>query len=363
MPIRTIKLKRTNLAWTNDTVKNTTLDYGEPFFNKASGDLLIGDQVSGMTAGDATRYFHSVPTSVSEKSVFYNNSTLIAPSSGSYLTDENSNAVFPWTDSSYVKDGTSTVSARLSSMQSTISSIPVINVDSSISSTSTNPVQNKVIYTQLHQTKPVTEGGTGLTTASYKNSAIVSGTSATGTFQTVRSASGAFYSTGQDVKPTFGTLPVKQGGTGLTTTTNKNAVVIGNSSSADSALQTVQTNSGAFYATAQNAKPTFGTLPVAQGGTGVASLTSGAVLIGNGTGAIATRSITNNTSTTTAITGSTNLVTMNTLRSALNRTTGPESADTNYTTAMMRAIKASTTDLTAGSSSLTSGTIYLVYEV
>ena len=35
---------------------------------------------------------------------------------------------------------------------------------------------------------------------------------------------------------------------------------------------------------------------------------------------------------------------------------------TDYTTARIRNIKASTTDLTAGSSSLTSGDIYLVYE-
>lgn len=105
-----------------------------------------------------------------------------------------------------------------------------------------------------------------------------------------------------------------------------------------------------------------GTLGVARGGTGAGTFTSGAALIGNGTGAFATRSITNNTAATTALTASTNLVTMNTLRYALNRTTGPGTADTNYTTAMMRAIKASTTDLTAGSSSLTSGQIYLVYE-
>ena len=107
---------------------------------------------------------------------------------------------------------------------------------------------------------------------------------------------------------------------------------------------------------------TSGTLGVARGGTGATTFTSGAALIGAGTGAVTTRSITNNTSAGTAITGSTNLVTMNTLRYALNRTTGPTAADTNYTTAMMRAIKAQTTDLTAGTTSLTNGQICLVYE-
>ena len=109
-------------------------------------------------------------------------------------------------------------------------------------------------------------------------------------------------------------------------------------------------------------KITSGTLPVARGGTGAASLTSGAALIGAGTGAVTTRASKDNTSASAALTASSGLVTMNTLRYALNRTTGPGAADTNYTTAMMRAIQASTTDLTAGSSSLTSGVIYLVYE-
>lgn len=68
-----------------------------------------------------------------------------------------------------------------------------------------------------------------------------------------------------------GTLPVARGGTGITTSTNVNAVVIGNSTTATNAMQTVRTGNGAFYATAQDAKPQFGTLPAAQGGTGKTS--------------------------------------------------------------------------------------------
>ena len=82
---------------------------------------------------------------------------------------------------------------------------------------------------------------------------------------------------------------------------------------------------------------TSGTLPVARGGTGAASLTSGAALIGAGTGAVTTRAIKDNTSASAALTASSALVTMNTLRYALNRTTGPGAADTNYTTFMVRA--------------------------
>lgn len=75
---------------------------------------------------------------------------------------------------------------------------------------------------------------------------------------------------------------------------------------------------------------------VANGGTGQTTLTSGAVLVGNGTGAVSTRTITNNTSATSAVTGSTNIPTMNTLKNALNRSTGVAAADTNYTTYMAR---------------------------
>lgn len=69
-----------------------------------------------------------------------------------------------------------------------------------------------------------------------------------------------------------GVLPVPHGGTGMTTSTNLNAVVIGNSSSAVGPLQTVQAKNGAFYSTGTDVKPSFGTLPVAQGGTGQTSI-------------------------------------------------------------------------------------------
>lgn len=69
-----------------------------------------------------------------------------------------------------------------------------------------------------------------------------------------------------------GTLPVARGGTGLTTSSYVNAVLIGNASTATNAFRTIRTGSGAFYATAQDGAPSFGTLPVAQGGTGQTSI-------------------------------------------------------------------------------------------
>lgn len=147
---------------------------------------------------------------------------------------------------------------------------------------------------------------------------------------------------------TSGTLAVGRGGTGVT--------------SNPSMLTNLGSTTAASVFAASPRPGVTGTLPVANGGTGATTFTSGAALIGAGTGAVTTRSITNSTAATTAITGSTNLVTMNTLRYAMNRTTGLGSADTNYSTSMVRGISAGTSDLTAGSSSLTSGAIYIVYE-
>lgn len=131
--------------------------------------------------------------------------------------------------------------------------------------------------------------------------------------------------------------------------------------------RTIRTNLGSttaatFDGTSNITPGISGTLSVSNGGTGQTTLTSGYVLIGNGTSAVGLRAITNNTSVTAAITGSSNLVTMNTLRYALNRTTGVNSSDTDYGTPMVRAIYAGTGSLTAGSSGLTSGVIYLKYK-
>lgn len=65
----------------------------------------------------------------------------------------------------------------------------------------------------------VARGGTGKSSHTA-NSVIIAGTSTIGAFQNVASESGALYSTGANAKPQFGTLPVAQGGTGATTAAN-----------------------------------------------------------------------------------------------------------------------------------------------
>lgn len=68
---------------------------------------------------------------------------------------------------------------------------------------------------------------------------------------------------------TLGTaLSVANGGTGATTHTS-NAVLTGNGTSA---VKNVASANGALYATSANGAPKFGTLPIAQGGTGATTL-------------------------------------------------------------------------------------------
>lgn len=172
-------------------------------------------------------------------------------------------------------------------------------------------------------------------------------------------ASGLLKGDGNGGVTANGTVSVAQGGTGLATMTNVNAVPVANGTSATGAMQAVRSASGAFYSTGQDVKPQFGTLPVAQGGTGKNTWTANyAVLTGtSATGAFQQRAITNNTATSTALTANTNLITANTLRYHTNRTTSVAAADTNYTTYMARGTALSTTQL----SSLANGQICWIY--
>ena len=122
------------------------------------------------------------------------------------------------------------------------------------------------------------------------------------------------------------------------------------------------------------------TVPVNKGGTGKTSLTSGRYLVGNDTGAliektpaevlanIGAAAASHKHAATDITSGTLDAARIPTLAaSKINAgtfaATGVKAATgTDYTTARVRNIKASTTDLTAGSSSLSNGDIYLVYE-
>ena len=128
---------------------------------------------------------------------------------------------------------------------------------------------------------PVANGGTGHGSNGLTANAVLLG-NGTSAFKTIATGSGALYATADNAQPVFGVLPVAQGGSGHATI-NTNAVLLGNGTSA---FKNIGTASGAFYATSTNGQPAFGTLPVAQGGTGDVTLTSNALLVGNGTSGV-----------------------------------------------------------------------------
>lgn len=86
-------------------------------------------------------------------------------------------------------------------------------------------------------------------------------------------------------------------------------------------------------------------------------VTVNGVVEGDGSGNLSARSV-----STAPVSSSSNLVTAGALYNSVKRTDSIDAANTSYSTKMARAIYATTTDLTAGSSSLTSGVICVVYE-
>lgn len=78
----------------------------------------------------------------------------------------------------------------------------------------------------------------------------------------IQAAKSIHYHSANDIAT--GTLSVARGGTGRASHSN-NAVLLG---SRDGAFKNAHTLPGAFYATELNGAPRFGTLPIAQGGTG-----------------------------------------------------------------------------------------------
>lgn len=150
----------------------------------------------------------------------------------------------------------------------------------------------------------VAQGGTGLDT--HTTNAVLVGND-TNAVKNIASKSGAFYATTTNGAPVFGTLPVGQGGTGITANPSMlvnlgstlaasvfastprpgvtgvltvasggtgldahtiNAVLVGNGAND---IKNIASKSGAFYAITANGAPTFGTLPIAQGGTGAST--------------------------------------------------------------------------------------------
>jgi len=148
---------------------------------------------------------------------------------------------------------------------------------------------------------PVTDGGTGA--SSLTDHGVLLGSGAAAISVTAVGATGTVLKGNTGADPTFGAvdlttdvtgiLPVANGGTGLSTITD-HAIMIGSGAGAVTPLAVGATNQVLLGST--GADPTWGqvdlgtdvtgTLPVTNGGTGAATLTDGGILLGSGTGAI-----------------------------------------------------------------------------
>lgn len=163
----------------------------------------------------------------------------------------------------------------------------LIIVDDELSSTSENPVQNKVIYDALEEKVDNSELANYATTSSLFTRAPTNHASSTTT-----------YGVGTDSN--YGHLKITDNATNTAATS-------GVAISPKAVYNLTQTVNGK-----QNTLSSDNPLPVSSGGTGATSFTAGGLLIGNGTNAVGTRAITNNTSNTAAV-ASTNIPNMNTL--------------------------------------------------
>lgn len=124
----------------------------------------------------------------------------------------------------------------------------------------------------------VARGGTGATT--HTSNAILAG-NGTSAIKNIATASGAFYATSANGAASFGTLPLAQGGTGASLSPTANAIIRYSGSSSN--FSSTATGNGALYATDTNAVPSFGTLPIAQGGTGATSASAALTALGGAT--------------------------------------------------------------------------------
>ena len=154
-------------------------------------------------------------------------------------------------------------------------------VDSALSSTSTNPVQNKVVNTalagksdtshthtlnNLNGTLGASKGGTGADLSGAAANAVVCKASSGQTLATVSTAKGAFYATGANATPKFGTLPIAEGGTGATSASAARTN-LGFTYGTAEPTGTPSTGNGAVYFMEDDGTP----LSIAEGGTGAST--------------------------------------------------------------------------------------------
>lgn len=339
-----IKLRRT--AQTVDTTSDTwtTPDWwksaqgdtapadGEPIVVTSGNDKLLA---IGSGNDSEPKFFKSFNRKRLNHFTFWKNGDIASISGNAkQLHDEAGNNILPFTTSGQVHYNSSntypdnTIGKVVKDSASTLANkADTTYVDDAVSGlrSDVNNLMNTVVKTTTNQNV----GGTKTFTTAPKITATILDTSNDTTVATTKFvqtkiasvnnsisglsndkqakiiATGILKGTGNGVVSSNGTVLVNQGGTGLTTASYKNAVVIGNSTTVTNAMQTVRTASGAFYSTGQDAKPSFGTLPVAQGGTGATTATSAWSNLGGGAagklGVSSTQSNSNSTVPTSAL--------------------------------------------------------------
>lgn len=135
--------------------------------------------------------------------------------------------------------------------------------------------------TQLMKPLSVSSGGTGRDLSAAPAGAVFRNASdGTGMYYTP-TASGAMYATGENGTPKFGVLPTAQGGVGTNELTDAPShAIIRKAGDGTDKLHYTATASGAFFATGTNSSAKFGTLPIAQGGTGATSASNAVTNLG-----------------------------------------------------------------------------------
>jgi hypothetical protein len=133
----------------------------------------------------------------------------------------------------------------------------------------------------------VTESPAGvqLRKAGTAHATVVGDSTAGATFVGPGTSGKPYVSGGSAANPSFTTLGVSGGGTGLAAAT-AHYLLFGNGTSALTLLAPSSTTGIPLVSQGSSADPAYSTAVVAGGGTGITSATAGYLLIGNGTGAL-----------------------------------------------------------------------------